>query len=159
MAQNPYEAPSAAVDDPAVAMAPRPPQVTLAIRILWITFGVSLITMHPSIRGDWWNMPGTASATESGLMAGVVVASLIFSAIGATLIWLTGRGRNWARWALLALLIIGWLVTISDFSRSIVETPIAAIADVLIAAAELWACYLLFQGAGAAWFSRGKRAP
>lgn len=154
MAQNPYEAPEAHVADPVVAMAPRPPEVALACRILWIVFVLGFLTMLPSIRGEWWMLYASESGgAGAGLVAGLMMAS-IFGAIFATFVWFTGRGRNWARWALLAYLIFGWIVLVIDFPRSISITPVAAFLDLIIAVVEVWPCRLLFRGPGAAWFSR-----
>lgn len=152
MAQNPYEPPEAPVADPVAANVPRPPEVALACRILWIVFVLGFVTLLPSIRGEWWMSPGLSGDDASGLAAGLVMA-LILSALFAYFVWWISRGRNWARWALLAYLIFGLLVMVADFPRSISETPIAAVLDVVMAIAEVWACHLLFRGPGAAWFS------
>lgn len=152
MAQNPYEPPEAPVADPAAFMAPRPPEVALACRILWIVFVLGFVTLLPSIRGEWWLSTGSVGDEPSGLAAGLVMA-VILSALFAIFMWWTSLGRNWARWALLGYLIFGWLVMVTDFPRSIAETPIAAFLDVVMAITEVWACHLLFRGPGAAWFS------
>lgn len=154
MAQNPYEAPEAHVADPVVVTAPRPSEVALACRILWIVFVLGFLTMLPAIRGEWWLVYSTGSDDgEAGLVAGLVMA-VIFGGLFATFVWYTGRGRNWARWALLAYLIFGWIVLVTDFPRSISTTPVAAFLDLVMAVVEVWACRLLFRGPGAAWFSK-----
>lgn len=154
MAHNPYEAPESRVADPIVPDVPCPPEVTRAVRILWISLAASLATMLPVIRGNWWAPDGGENAPDAGPV--VIVFALVMFALSAWLVWMVSRGRNWARWTLLGLFVIGWLFLLTDFSRSLAETPLAALADTLIAAAEVWACYLLFSGAGAAWFTRGQ---
>lgn len=153
MAQNPYEAPESRVADPIAPEVPRPAEVTRAVRILWISLAASLVTMLPVIRGNWWAAEGGDSMPDAGPV--IVGFALLMFAVSAWLVWMVSRGRNWARWTLLVLFVVGWLFLLTDFSRSITETPLAALADALIAAAEVWACYLLFSGAGAAWFARG----
>lgn len=151
MAQNPYEPPEAPVADPAAANVPRPPEVALACRILWIVFVLGFVTLLPSVRGEWW-LPHDGG-DDSAMAASMVMAGVL-SAIFAFFVWYTGRGRNWARWALLAYLIFGWIVMVADFPRSVSATPIAALLDVVMAVTEVWACHLLFRGPGAAWFSQ-----
>ena len=135
--------------------APRPPQVGLACRILWVTLVLGAATLHPSFRGEWW-MEGAEGNADAGdaLLAGGLFMSAVFFAIFAALLFLTGRRENWARWATLAFLAFGWLMGLYDLPRSFAETPGAALTDLMIAAAELWACYLLFLTPGAAWFRR-----
>jgi hypothetical protein len=135
--------------------APRPPQVGLACLILWVTLFLSAATLHPSIRGEWW-MEGAEGSAEAGeaLLAGGLFISGVFFAIFGALLFLTGRRENWARWGMLAFLVFGWLMGLYDLPRSFSETPGAALTDIMIAAAEMWASYLLFLSAGAAWFKR-----
>lgn len=152
MAQNPYQAPESQVADPVTQQGPPPPEVSLACRILWISLGASLVTMLPAIRGEWWAPQGTEDF--AGIAAVTIGFALAMIALYAWLVWMVSQGRNWARWALLACFVLGWFVWLSDMPRSIAETPLAALADTLIALAEVWACYLLFRGPGAAWFTR-----
>ena len=154
MAQNPYEAPEAQLADPIPAEVPRPAEVARACRILWISLAVSVVTLLPSIRGQWWvpqsgeDVPGVAAVS--------IGFALVMFVLSAWLIAKTGRGLNWARWTLLVFFAFGWLFLLTDFPRSITETPLAALADTLICAAEAWACLLLFRNPGAAWFTRAR---
>jgi len=155
MAHDPYKAPSAPVGkrEAAEDAAPRPAQVTLGCRILWVTLALSAATMHPSVRGEWW-MQGAEddpALAEAALIGGLFMAGVFF-AIFAIVLFLAGRRQNWARWTMLALLAFGWVMGLYDLPRSFAETPGAALADMLIAAAELWASYLIFLTPGAAWF-------
>jgi len=97
--------------------------------------------------------PVTFALADAALIGGLFLA-VVFFAIFAVLLFLTGRRENWARWTMLGLLAFGWLMGLYDLPRSFAETPGAALADMLIAAAELWASYLLFLSPGAAWFKR-----
>jgi hypothetical protein len=157
MAQDPYKAPAAPVGkrEATEDAAPRPPQVTLACRILWVTLVLGAATMHPSVRGEWWaeGAEGDAGLADAALIGGLFLA-VVFLAIFAVLLFLTGRRENWARWTMLGLLAFGWLMGLYDLPRSFAATPGAALTDMLIAAAELWASYLLFLSPGAAWFKR-----
>ena len=153
MERNPYSPPVATVRDPHVAAPPRPLEVTRAIRIFWLVFVVGFITLLPSIRGEWW-APRDAEGLESIVMAVAIVAVVIFSTVYAVLVVLVGRRHNWARWALLAYVVLTSFIAALDLARSLSETPLAAVLDVLTTLAEVWAFYLLFFGPGAQWFRR-----
>jgi hypothetical protein len=154
--QDPYKAPAAPVGkhEAAEDAAPPPQQVRLACRILWVTLILSAATLHPSVRGEWWTEGAAGAADPADMLVGGLMMSAVFFGFVAGLIFLTGRRQYWARWTLLAFLAFGWLMGLYDLPRSFAETPGAALADTLIAAAELWASYLLFLGPGAAWFRR-----
>ena len=167
MAHNPYRTPRSVVRD--AAPVPRPAQVTLACRILWVVFFLSLVTLHPDIRGDWWHITPDETISEAGIPdsedaddevepivpAFVIGMTVAFAAAYALLVWSTGRGHNWARWALLAFVCATTAMGAVDFGRSFTETPLALLADACFTVAEIWAFSLLFFGAGAAWFSSG----
>jgi hypothetical protein len=146
MPHNPYSAPSSTVQDPPAA--PRPPEATRALQILWVTFVITFVTMLPAIRGEWWVVPDA----EEGDGIFVILVTGLFAAVYGVLIWLTGRRRNWARWALLVFIAGTTALAAPDLPRTFAETPAAAIADVCIALAELWAFRLLLFGPGAEWF-------
>jgi hypothetical protein len=156
VAHDPYRAPAAPVGkrEAAEDAAPAPQQVRLACRILWVTLLLSAATLHPSVRGEWWAQGAEGAADPGDVLAGGLFMSAVFFGFVAALIFLTGRRQYWARWTLLAVLAFGWLMGLYDLPRSFAETPGAALADTLIAAAEMWASYLLFLSPGAAWFRR-----
>jgi len=157
---DPYKPPAARVEDKGEEeeLAGRPAEVTRACSILWVAIALGVIALHPAIRGEWWADLGDSDGDERNLVpivifGAIAVTALMFLACGV-LTYLIGRRNNVARWIMLALLALGWLVTLGEFAESMDETPAAALADVLIMAAELWACYLLFLSPGAAWFRR-----
>jgi hypothetical protein len=55
---------------------------------------------------------------------------------------------------MLGFLVLGWLIQGVDLPRSLSETPAAAVADLLMAAAEVWAIRLLYSPPASAWFRR-----
>jgi len=129
-------------------------------------FLVSVVTLHPDIRGEWWVLstgeqtddqliPGKESTLEDLEQVWPVIAvglAIVFSGIYAFLVWTTGKGHNWARWLLLAFILGTEALGLSDYSRSLAETPLALATDICVLAAEIWALWLLFSGTGAAWF-------
>ena len=145
MDHNPYRPPDAVVTDR--APQPKPPQVRQACRILWAMMVLGLISLHPSIRGEWWAAPSGVEAADVPGAAGIALAIALTLGIALTLFFaglvvLVGRRHNWARWTLLVYLVLGWVVLALELPTSVMETPLAATIDLLSAAAEAWACYL-----------------
>ena len=157
MADERYKAPGAPIGarEAAQDSVPRPREVTRALQLLWTVFILSLLTLHPSVRGDWWlgGEEVEAGFEDTALVIGIVVAGL-FSGLYMGFVVLIGRRHNWARWAMAVFLVIGWIMLAVDLPTSIGETPAGAVADLLMAGAEGWAGYLLFTEASARWFRR-----
>ena len=156
MDHNPYKPPDAIVADR--ASRPRPPQVTRACRILWAMLILGLVSLHPAIRGEWWTSPEGVESGEAGGAPDVVLAigvalGVLLTVAFAGLLVLVGRRHNWARWTLLVYLVLGWVLLALDVPTAVNETPPVAIAiDLLSAAAEAWAGFLLFADPAAQWF-------
>jgi len=150
MTTDPYKAPKAPVADVDIGQdaVPRPASVTLACRLLWATLALGVLSLVPGVRTGLWvdleKVPGAVA-----LMLGFVAAMLL---IEAWLIRLVARCHGWARWGLLVYLIVGWLMTFSDFSASIEQGMIAVVIDLVTGAAEMLAMGLLFLSAGRTWF-------
>jgi hypothetical protein len=157
MADERYRAPGTAVGGREAAQdaLPRPYQVGRALQLLWAVFFIGLVTLLPDVRGEWWlgSEPIEAELHDAAFVGGVILAAL-FSALYVALVFFLGRRQAWARWAMLAFLVLGWVLTGIDLPRSLAETPAAAFADVLMAAVEAWACRLLFSAPASAWFRR-----
>ena len=153
MEHSPYEPPKSAVEDRLKVIPPRPTQISLAIRILWLGFIAGLLSLHPWLRGTWWVNPGETTSAAASL-AVVIALTLVFSAFFIWLLVRAGRRKNWARWVLLVYLVIGWISVAIDLPETLSATPFAGAIDFLVAMAELWASYLLFLSPGASWFKR-----
>ena len=157
MADERYKAPGAAVGGREAAQdaLPRPYGVARALQLLWAVFFIGLVTLHPGVRGEWWlgSEPIDAELHDAAFVGGLILATL-FSVVYVLLVFFLGRRHAWARWAMLAFLMLGWVLTGIDLPRSLAETPAAAFADVLMAVVEVWACWLLFSAPANAWFRR-----
>jgi hypothetical protein len=150
---SPYAPPKTTVKDKPDVIPPRPAQITLAIRILWVGMFAGLVGLFPWIRGEWWLNADGSTPEAAGLVFGIVLA-VIFLGIGILFYVFIGRRHNWARWGLLVYLLIGWIIQAFDLPETIDKMPLAAAIDIVIVLSELWACYLLFLSPGAKWFKR-----
>jgi len=147
MPTNPYQPPSADLADPE-AENPHPPvSVRRACQLILGSLALGLLTLMPGIR------PVT-SQDEAVPFAFTAAFALIF---GGLTVWLTVklyRRKNWARWAMLAYLLLGWLLAGSSLNDDFVQSPIAGIIDIVCIAMEAVACWYIFLGGGAHWYAK-----
>jgi hypothetical protein len=146
MERNPYAAPAAPVADPSVPEpADRPPEVTRAVLLIWISIGLGILGLFIAPR----EMPFG--------WVGIGIVALLTLAIWAWIITKIARGRNWARITYLVLIVLGygsmaftWQVQIATLKAS----PLSAVLTVVEAVIAVYAIYLLFSGPASAWFRR-----
>lgn len=138
---EPYAPPTATVADPALAVPAAPRQVSLALRLLWVSLllGVPLLVMS------------TQRLPEGGATVFTVVFQLLIFALVAWLYVCIARRRQWARIVTLLLTLLGlvfmvWAPTPDD--TSVVERLIAGLSTVL----DLAAMVLLFGAPASRWF-------
>src|SRR5918992_3190571 len=139
MAHDPYRTPGSRVEDPPIQVRPRPPRVTLACWILWTAMAINFATLHPWIRGEWWDVQ------DPGRPVYLVVAhtGTAFLFYGAFVVFIN-RGHNWARWGMLVFQAGTALSVANSFVYSLSVAPLAATIDALTTLAEFLALYLLF---------------
>lgn len=149
---DPFKAPTAKVADIDARRdhEPRPASITIACRLLWATVVLGLLSLIPGVRHGLWDDYGNAPMAV-GLALGFVA---VMAGVEIWLIRLVARRHGWARWALLAYLLVGWLMTFSDFSGSIDEGMAAVLVDLVTGIAEMAAVGLLFLSSGRFWFAR-----
>ena len=97
-------------------LAGKPTQAALACRILWVALVIGLLSMHPAIRGEWWGEVEDSEAMQVVLYGTVALLGAFVVAYGI-LIYLIGRRNDVARWLLLVMLALGWIVTLGDFAE------------------------------------------
>lgn len=149
--------PNAAQAAPAADRSRPPPPVRRACLLILASLAIGVILLWPGVRP---NPPGEEAAPALFTLAALVV-------FGGLTLWLAARlyqGRNWARWAMLGYLMLGWWFTSSELNNQFLQAPIVGFMDLVCIAMEGLACWLLFTGAGARWFAdlgvqaRGRRA-
>ncbi len=88
--------------------------------------------------------------------AGFVVASVIITTLlFVALISLAGFGaKNWARWTLLVLFLIGWTATVPKLFASTEHYPFERIEESVQTALQMIALFLIFTGNARSWFRR-----
>ena len=148
MGENPYSPPGAEVKDIDQGLPPaeRPREVTLAVRLLW----VSLFAGIPvSFRED-------QDASAGGDAAFMLYFTLALYAISVVMIVSIRRGRNWARVLLLAFNVLNLLSFLFAFGEFLKYPAGELIVLLVVVGLDLTALYLLYTRAGTAWFQRAK---
>ena len=101
--QNRYAPPQAPVADFHDPPAGPCPHIELVCRLLWISFGVSLVD----------NVVKIVMAPSGVVMIATIIGSLIGAGIGYVILsWITRKlraGRNWMRWLYTVLSVVGWV--------------------------------------------------
>jgi hypothetical protein len=136
---------AAQVDQPRADRS-RPGDIREACRLILGALAIGLIAFWPGL-GEPQPDPGVVAT---------VVGVLLVVVFGGLTVWLTRKiwlGKNWARWAMLFYLLLGWVLTLADLNAEMARSPITAIISVVTAVMEVFACWLLFFGAGGRWFT------
>lgn len=148
MSHNPYEAPKSVVADISAEDRPvvRPKEVLLAVRLLWIMYGVGLLVLAA-------NRAWVISRQSAVVLVTTEAISLVLS------FWVYNRilaGKNWAR----MLLLLGAASTVLVFSipqmRAMFQNapPLTKISAAVKAPFSLYVLWLLFVSPGRHWFRK-----
>ena len=142
MSRNPYAPPTASVADPPSVSIPRPLEVTLAVRLQWLSF---VLGFASGVMRESWN--------DRWVVAAVSIA--IYAAIVAWLIFKLGRGRNWARIVYTVLVLLGYVSIVTSWHVYIAAYhghPELLVLDILDTLADIGGLYFVFTKAANAWF-------
>ena len=123
----------------------KPPTVTIAVNLLWLSMGVGLVKVLVDI--------SNASATASATMTNFILA-LTFAVI-AFLITKISVGRGWARTTFLIMFLIGMMPTLPLIAGEFAKSPTAGAVTVLQLGLQIYALYLLYTQPGSSWFQSG----
>jgi hypothetical protein len=146
MPPNLYQPPTAVVSDASSNAPPRPRSVRFACYLILASLALGFVALLPG-----WDT--LRVGTEEGQAAIVWAVYAAFQAIALWLTYATYRRSNWARWALLAYLIFGWLLDAIESTPNFDEWTLASSVYVVVTVMHLAALWLLFTGPGAKWFN------
>lgn len=120
----------------------QPPKVGTAVKLLYATLGIGIIRSIIE-----------ASRLAEANSVGFVLL-IIFSVFGSMwfLIYMIGKGRNWARIAFLIMFILGVPLSILPMIQSLTYDPVSGILGLAQVVMQIIAMVLLFQGGSSAWF-------
>lgn len=119
----------------------RPARVGTALTLLYIGFGIGLLR----------------TIVEASAYTHVVVFITFFLlAVFLFLIYMIGKGRNWARIAYLVLFIIFLPFTVHTVLQDLAAKPISVSLDMVLTVMDMIALVFLFQKPSSAWFKEMK---
>ena len=146
MTPNPYAPPESDVADVKRSRPPVPRAVGNACRLILASLVLGLISMLPGIRVP---RPDEADVPLAFTFGSIAV-------FGGLTLWLAleiWRGKHWARWAMLAYLVLGWWLGAGDMGDDFLRSPLLGALDAVCIVLEIIACLLLFFGEGGRWFA------
>jgi len=127
-------------------LSERPAKVILAVRMLYLVVGIGIIRTamtvmrHADVRSPHF----------------LIITKLLIYAASLFLIYQIGKGRNWARWSIVAILFISifllFLPSFESFSHNPVHTLLVFLQYTLYIVALLF----LFHRNSTGWFGAEK---
>ena len=127
-------------------LSERPAKVVLALRMFYLVVGIGIIrTIMTVIRHADVRSPHSLIFTKF-----MIYAASLF------LIYMMGKGKNWARWMLVVIFAISIPLVILPSFEWISHNPVPALLAFLQLALYIVALVFVFHGSSSAWFGAGK---
>ncbi len=123
-----------------------PAKVTNAVKMLYLVVAIGVIRAAITVIRHW-------DVRSPNFL--IFVKLLIYSA-SLYLIFEVGKGKNWARWSLVGILVVSIPLTILPNFDSITHYPIHAIFGFLQLGLYIVAMLFLFHESSTGWFGAGK---
>ena len=124
------------------AAGARPGEVTLAVRLIWISIAIGLLTSAVRV---------AQLVSGVSLVVALLVAFLFFG-IYLFLVSKISAGRNWARIVLLVLVLIGLPFSVPTYLAELRKSVLFGSLSILILIMQVVATYLLFTKNSNRWF-------
>jgi uncharacterized membrane protein (DUF2068 family) len=127
-------------------LAERPQKVVMAVRMLYLLIAIGIVRTsmtvirHVDVRSPYF----------------LISIKLMVYAVTLVLIYQVSRGRNWARWLLLAVVAIAFPLSILPIFETLAHNPVHTLLGYLQLALYIAAMSFLFQRSSSDWFRAGK---
>ena len=132
---------------PTTEMVTRPAKVSLAIKLLYLIVGIGIlrtlmtVMRHVDVRSPHF----------------LISIKVVLFAVSIFLIYQVGKGRNWARWSLVAIFVINIPLTILPAFESYSVVPVYTLLGFLQLGLYVFALVLMFHAGSSEWFGIAKR--
>jgi hypothetical protein len=123
-----------------------PKNVVLAIRLFYLVIGIGFVRLIITVIRHW------GIRTPHFLIS----MKLIIWLVALFLIYQVRKGRNWARWSMVAIFVISIPLGILPGISSLTHNPVPNLLGLVQVPLYVWATLLLFQATSNAWF-KGKK--
>ena len=125
---------------------PRPPQVTLAVKLILAAIAIGIVqAAMQALRHIEVRSPDL-----------LIISKAIIYAIGFFLVYRVARGDNWARWVLAALLFFAIPLASWPSLQAFAHYPVFGLLELISVALYVFAIVQLFRKDVAEWFSSSK---
>jgi len=126
-------------------MLERPAKVTLAVKMFYLVCGIGVVrTTITVLRHIDVRSPDT-----------LIVTKLLLYAVSIFLIYQTGKGKNWARWAMVTLFVGCLPIEILPLFEELSHNPVNAFLGCVSLGLYLVGLVFLFLKESSAWFVGG----
>lgn len=143
-----YAPPHTDVSDlvaPDAMLAARPRSVAWACALVLASIVIGLISLLPIVDPPMAGEPAAMTALIWGV-------TLVFTAVELWLVSCVWQRRNWARWLMVALTLIGIALALPVIGEDWTRSPLVAGLGIVEAVLSALAAVLLLTGPAARWF-------
>lgn len=126
----------------------KPKKLQTALAIIWICFGVVVLQTVFSLPGMLKSSPSDGA---SFFVIFLIVGTMAFQAL---IMWLIGRGKNWARWFLLIWSVVAQAMSLGNLATEIVKSPVTVIISTVVAVVNFIGIAMLFQTGADEYFRK-----
>lgn len=128
------------------AFSGKPAKVVLAVKMLYFVVGVGVLrTVYMVVRHLEVRSPDF-----------LIMTKFVSYALSLYLIYLVGKGKNWARWLLVMILVVSIPLTILPYFESITHNPVGSALGIAQLILYVTGLVLLFHPSSQPWFG-GKK--
>ena len=131
---------------PIQALSERPPKVSLAVKFFYVIVGIGVIRAamtiirHADVRSPYH----------------LIITKLIIYAGSLYIIYELSKGRNWARWSMVAIFVISIPLTILPAFASFSHVPVQTSLGFVQLALYIIGLVFLFHRSSSNWFRSEK---
>jgi FtsH-binding integral membrane protein len=125
----------------------QPSKVATAVRVLYATLGIGIIR----------SILESSRHAEASSIGFVLFITFFVFGLMWFLIYMIGKGRNWARITFLVLFILGVPLSILPMIQSLTHEPISGVLGLVQIVMQVTALVFLFQGGSSVWFKAMKK--
>ena len=122
----------------------RPEKVALAIKLFYLIIGISIVRTAITVVRHW----------DVRTPDFLIFSSIIIWFISIFLVYMTSKGKNWARWVMVTILTISIPLSILPMFSSLAHTPIPNLLGLVQVLLYVWALVLLFHTTSSTWFKK-----
>jgi hypothetical protein len=123
-----------------------PEKVVLAVRLFYLIIGIGLVRLVITVIRHW----------DVRTPDFIILSKLIIWLVSLFFVYHVSKGRNWARWSMVAIFVISIPLAILPRISSLSHNPIPNLLGLVQVPLYVWAILLLFQAKSTAWF-KGKK--